>query len=50
MDDSIRVATQVFTYEQNIPEKLIPVNKDLSPIWWCARVGEDIIGSNSWLD
>jgi len=44
MDDSIRVATKVFTYEQNIPEKLIRVNEDLSPIWWCARVGEDIIG------
>ena len=44
MDDSIRLATEVFTYEQNIPEKLIPVNDDLNPIWWCARIGEDIIG------
>ncbi len=34
----------MFTDEQNIPSELVPVNEDLKPIWWCARVGEDIIG------
>lgn len=55
MDDAIRLAIEVFTYEQNIPEKLIPIDKGLNPIWWCAKVGEDIIGvlagwveSNQW--
>jgi DNA-binding MarR family transcriptional regulator/predicted GNAT family N-acyltransferase len=41
---AIELATEVFTYEQNIPSELVPVNKELNPIWWCARVGEDIIG------
>jgi DNA-binding MarR family transcriptional regulator/predicted GNAT family N-acyltransferase len=49
MKDAIKLATEVFNREQNIPEKLIPVNEDLKPIWWCARVGEDIIGvAASW--
>ncbi|WP_411678858.1 GNAT family N-acetyltransferase [Clostridium thailandense] len=43
-DDAIKLATEVFTYEQNIPEKLIPISAELSQIWWCARVGEDIVG------
>lgn len=41
---AIRLATEVFTYEQNIPEQLIPIKEELKPIWWCARVGEDVIG------
>ncbi len=44
MEDAIKLATKVFTDEQNIPSELVPVNEDLKPIWWCARVGEDIIG------
>lgn len=49
MEDVIRLATEVFTNEQNIPENLIPLNEDLQPIWWCARIGENIIGiSASW--
>ncbi|APH24292.1 TPA: GNAT family N-acetyltransferase [Clostridium botulinum] len=44
LDDAIRLTTEVFAYEQNIPKELIPINKDLKQIWWCARVGEDIIG------
>ena len=45
MEDAIRLATEVFTDEQGIPADLIPVNDKLNPIWWCARVGEDIIGA-----
>lgn len=44
MEDAIKLATKVFTDEQNIPSELVPVNEDLKPIWWCARVGEDIVG------
>lgn len=44
MEKAIELATEVFTYEQNIPSELVPVNKELNPMWWCARVGEDIIG------
>ncbi len=44
LDDAIRLTTEVFAYEQNIPKELIPINKNLKQIWWCARVGEDIIG------
>jgi predicted GNAT family N-acyltransferase len=44
MDEAIRLATEVFTEEQGIPAELIPMKDDLTPIWWCARVGEDIVG------
>ncbi|MCW6084229.1 bifunctional helix-turn-helix transcriptional regulator/GNAT family N-acetyltransferase [Clostridium sporogenes] len=44
IEDAIKLTTEIFTYEQNIPKELIPINEDLKPIWWCARVGEDIIG------
>lgn len=44
MEQAIKLATEVFTDEQSIPSELVPVNDDLKPIWWGARVGEDIIG------
>ena len=44
MEDAIKLATEVFTNEQSITAELVPVNEALKPIWWCARVGEDIIG------
>lgn len=44
MEDAIKLATEVFTNEQSITARLVPVYEDLKPIWWCARVGEDIIG------
>lgn len=44
MTEAIKLATEVFTNEQSIPAELVPVNDSLKPIWWCARVGEDIIG------
>jgi DNA-binding MarR family transcriptional regulator/predicted GNAT family N-acyltransferase len=44
MDEAIKLATEVFTNEQGIPTELVPLNHNLKPIWWCARVGEDIIG------
>ena len=44
MEDAIKLATEVFTNEQSITAELVPVNEALKPIWWCARIGEDIIG------
>ncbi|WP_251862222.1 GNAT family N-acetyltransferase [Clostridium sp. Marseille-Q2269] len=44
MEDAIKLATEIFTYEQNIPEELIPINKDFQQIWCCARVEKDIVG------
>lgn len=44
MDEAIKLATEVFTNEQGIPTELVPLNLNLKPIWWCARVGEDIVG------
>jgi DNA-binding MarR family transcriptional regulator/predicted GNAT family N-acyltransferase len=44
MDDAIKLATEVFAHEQGIPAESIVIDADLKPIWWCARVGEDIIG------
>jgi DNA-binding MarR family transcriptional regulator/predicted GNAT family N-acyltransferase len=44
LEDAIKLAIEVFTNEQNIPEELTPLDKTLEPIWWGARVGEDIVG------
>ncbi len=44
MNDAIKLATEVFTNEQSIPAESISIDGNLKPIWWCARVGEDIIG------
>lgn len=44
MDDSIKLATEVFGDEQGIPAETIVIDSNLKPIWWCARVGEDVIG------
>lgn len=43
-EDGIKLAIEVFNGEQNIPKDLIPVKEKLKPTWWCARVGEDVIG------
>lgn len=44
MDNSIKLAIEVFTNEQGIPAESIAIDANLKPIWWCARVGEDVIG------
>ncbi|RII35830.1 GNAT family N-acetyltransferase [Clostridium chromiireducens] len=51
MEDAIKLAIGVFTKEQNIPANLVPLEKNLEPIWWCARVGEDIVGVTAgWIE
>lgn len=50
-DTAIRFVSEVFCLEQNIPAELIPVNNAHQPVWWCARVGEDIVATAvSWLE
>lgn len=44
IEDGNKLAIEVFTNEQSIPSELVPINEDSKPIWWCARVGEDVIG------
>lgn len=44
IEAAIILATEVFTYEQNIPAELININEDLKPIWWCAKIDGKIIG------
>lgn len=44
LEDATKLAIEVFTNEQNIPEDLVPLDQALKPIWWGARVGEDIVG------
>lgn len=49
MKEAIKLAIEVFTNEQNIPESLIPVKEKLNPIWWCVRAEDDIIAiAASW--
>lgn len=51
LKDAIKLATEVFTYEQSIPEELVPIKEGLKPTWWCAKIGEDIIGiAASWIE
>lgn len=48
---AIKLATSVFTDEQNIPCALVPLKKELHPHWWCARIEEDILGVvASWME
>lgn len=44
-DSAMELVVQVFSGEQNIPSRLVPVSKSKSPKWWCVRVGEDVIGA-----
>lgn len=49
INDAIKLAIEVFTHEQNIPENLVPIKEEFSPIWWCVRAGGDIIAiAASW--
>jgi predicted GNAT family N-acyltransferase len=49
MNKVIKLAIEVFTGEQNIPQELVPIKDELSPTWWCARIGEDVVGvTASW--
>jgi DNA-binding MarR family transcriptional regulator len=50
-DAAMELEVQTFSIEQNIPSRLVPLSKSKSPKWWCARVGEDVIGAvAAWKD
>jgi DNA-binding MarR family transcriptional regulator len=40
----MNLLVDIFTGEQDIPEKLIPIAPELKPTWWTMRLGEDIVG------
>lgn len=44
-DSTMELLVQTFSNEQNIPSRLVPISKTRSPRWWCARVGEEVIGA-----
>lgn len=51
LEDAIRIAVEVFTYEQNIPEELINIDEELKPIWWCAKMDGEVIGiAAGWME
>ena len=43
-DSAMELITHIFSSEQNIPKRLVPISKSKRPKWWCARIGEDVIG------
>lgn len=43
-DSAMELAIRIFSREQHIPRRLVPVPKKMHPKWWCIRVGEDVIG------
>lgn len=48
---AMELEVQTFSIEQNIPSRLVPLSKSKRPKWWCARVGEDVIGAvAAWKD
>lgn len=50
-DAAMELEIQTFSIEQNIPSRLVPLSKSKRPKWWCARVGQDVIGAvASWED
>ena len=44
-DSTMELLVQTFSNEQNIPSRLVPIPKSKHPRWWCARVGEQVIGA-----
>jgi len=50
-DAAMELEVQTFSIEQNIPSRLVPLSPAKHPKWWCARVGEDVIGAvAAWKD
>jgi DNA-binding MarR family transcriptional regulator/ribosomal protein S18 acetylase RimI-like enzyme len=50
-EEAMKLVIEVFYKEQNIPKDLIPISQKYKPMWWCIRIGEDIIGAvASWAE
>ncbi|GAA0177178.1 bifunctional helix-turn-helix transcriptional regulator/GNAT family N-acetyltransferase [Clostridium sediminicola] len=43
-ESAMNLVMDIFNKEQNIPKELIPISQKYLPMWWCIRIGEDIIG------
>ncbi|WP_432664161.1 GNAT family N-acetyltransferase [Wukongibacter baidiensis] len=41
---AMNLVLETFNGDQNIPKELIPISKELTPMWWCIRIGEDVVG------
>ncbi|HHV97957.1 MAG TPA: GNAT family N-acetyltransferase [Clostridiaceae bacterium] len=51
MEKALNLLEEVFAYEQNIPVELHNLEEELKPIWWCAKIGSEIVGVvASWID
>ncbi len=45
MEDILQLQIDVFEGEQRIPSDLIPIPEEKSPKWWCALIGNTIVGA-----
>jgi len=51
MEKAFILLKEVFSCEQNIPEELLDIKKDLKPIWWCAKIDSEIVGiAAGWIE
>lgn len=45
MEEILQLQIDVFEGEQRIPSELIPLPEEKSPLWWCALIGNTIVGA-----
>lgn len=44
-EKAVQAACDVFFDEQNIPKEMTVIKEELSPIWWGAFSGEELVGT-----
>ncbi len=44
-EKSVQAACDVFFDEQDIPKEMTVIKNELSPIWWGAFLGEELVGT-----
>lgn len=45
VEAAIKLASKIFYSEQSIPKALNYIDNKLEPIWWCAKLDDEIIGT-----
>lgn len=45
MNRLMAMERSIFGGEQGIPMDLIPLSASQHPIWWCARIGDELVGA-----
>lgn len=45
MQKAVQTACNVFFDEQDVPKKLTVIQAELSPVWWGAFSGEELVGT-----